>query len=341
MKGAEQFFGEPALNIRDFFSTGPEGRGVINILDSSSLINDPTLYSMFMMYLLSELFESLPEVGDQAKPKFVFFFDEAHLLFKGASKELVTKIEQVVKLIRSKGVGVYFATQNPSDIPDGVMNQLGNKIEHALHAYTPAEQKKVRAAAEGLRENPEFNTYETLMALGTGEAVVSFLGEDGVPSLAQKVYILPPQSQMGEISEDTRSSEIKSSVLYTKYAESYDSDSAYEFLKRKGVEDEEARAAALKAAEEEKEALKARQAAEKEEQRAKERAEREAQREKEKEARTVKTAAKSVGNSVAGTVGREVGKSVGSSFGKFGKTLGGNVGASIGRGIIGTLFKIK
>lgn len=362
MKGAEQFFGEPAINIRDFFSTGPEGRGVINVLDSSSLINDPTLYSMFMLYLLSELFETLPEVGDQAKPKLVFFFDEAHLLFHGASKELLKKIEQVVKLIRSKGVGVYFATQSPSDIPDGVMNQLGNKIEHALHAYTPAEQKKVKAAAEGLRENPAFNTYETLMSLGTGEAVVSFLAEDGVPGLAEKVSILPPQSQMGEISDVTREEEIKSSVLYTKYAESYDPDSAYEFLKRKGVEDEEAKAAAAKAAEAEKEALKAKQAAEKEEQKARDKAEKEAlqakakaereeqrekariekeeQRKKEQDNRRVKNAAKSVGNSVAGTVGREVGKSVGSSFGKFGKTIGGNVGASIGRGIIGTLFKI-
>ncbi|MBQ9443474.1 MAG: DUF853 family protein [Lachnospiraceae bacterium] len=338
MKGAEQFFGETAINIRDFFSTGPEGRGVINILDSSSLINDPTLYSMFMMYLLSELFETLPEVGDQAKPKFVFFFDEAHLLFNGASKDLLTKIEQVVKLIRSKGVGVYFATQNPSDIPDGVMNQLGNKIEHALHAYTPAEQKKVRAAAEGLRENPEFNTYETLMSLGTGEAVVSFLAPDGVPSLAQKVAILPPQSQMGEITESVRDSEIKSSLLYSKYAQSYDPDSAYEFLKRKGVEEEEAKEAARIAEAEQKEALKAQQAAEKEEQRALQKAEREEQRAKEKGGRAMKSAAKSVGNSVAGTVGREVGKSVGSSFGKFGKTLGGNMGASIGRGIIGTLF---
>lgn len=362
MKGAEDFLGEPAINIRDFFSTGPEGRGVINILDSSSLINDPTLYSMFMLYLLSELFETLPEVGDQAKPKLVFFFDEAHLLFDGAGKDLLTKIEQVVKLIRSKGVGVYFATQNPSDIPDGVMNQLGNKIEHALHAYTPAEQKKVRAAAEGLRENPAFNTYETLMSLGTGEAVVSFLGEDGVPSLAEKIAVLPPQSLMGEIGGADRDAEIKSSMLYSRYAESYDPDSAYEFLKRKGVEDEEALAAAKKAAEDEKEAEKARLAAEKEEQKAKlaaereaqrarereereeqkalEKAEREAQREKEREERRVKTAAKSVGSSVAGTVGREVGKSVGSSFGKFGKTLGGNMGASIGRGIIGTLFKL-
>lgn len=358
MKGAEKFFGEPAIDIRDFLSTGPEGRGIINILDSSSLINDPTLYSMFMLYLLAELFETLPEAGDLAKPKLVFFFDEAHLLFSGASKDLLSKIEQVVKLIRSKGVGVYFATQNPSDIPDGVMSQLGNKIEHALHAYTPAEQKKVKAAAEGLRENPEFNTYETLMALGTGEAVVSFLGADGVPGFAQKVAILPPQSQMGEIDEATRSREITGSKYHEKYVDPYDPDSAFEFLKRKGVEEEEARAAAEKAAAEEKEAEKARLAEEKEtekaqlaEQKAKEReerearkaqerAEREAAREKEKDARKVKTAAKSVGNSVAGTVGRELGKSVGSSFGKFGKTLGGNVGASIGRGIIGTLFKL-
>ncbi len=339
MKGAEQFFSEPAINIRDFFATGPEGRGVINILDSSALINDPTLYSMFMLYLLSELFETLPEVGDRAKPGLVFFFDEAHLLFDGASKELISKIEQVVKLIRSKGVGVYFATQNPSDIPDGVMNQLGNKIEHALHAYTPAEQKKVKAAAEGLRENPEFNTYETLMSLGTGEAVVSFLGEDGVPGIAKKISVLPPESQMGEISDGTRESEIKGSMLYSKYYEAYDPESAYEFLKRKGIEDEEAKAAALKAAEEEKAAMKAKQAEEKEALKAAEKARREEERAKANEQKAVKRAAKSVGSSVAGTVGREVGKSMGSSFGKFGKTLGGNLGASLGRGLLSTLFK--
>ena len=281
----------------------------------------------------------MPEVGDRAKPGLVFFFDEAHLLFDGASKELISKIEQVVKLIRSKGVGVYFATQNPSDIPDGVMNQLGNKIEHALHAYTPAEQKKVKAAAEGLRENPEFNTYETLMSLGTGEAVVSFLGEDGVPGIAKKISVLPPESQMGEISDGTRESEIKGSMLYSKYYEAYDPESAYEFLKRKGIEDEEAKAAALKAAEEEKAAMKAKQAEEKEALKAAEKARREEERAKANEQKAVKRAAKSVGSSVAGTVGREVGKSMGSSFGKFGKTLGGNLGASLGRGLLSTLFK--
>jgi DNA helicase HerA-like ATPase len=230
MKGAEQFFGETAINIRDFFSTGPEGRGVINILDSSSLINDPTLYSMFMMYLLSELFETLPEVGDQAKPKFVFFFDEAHLLFNGASKDLLTKIEQVVKLIRSKGVGVYFCTQNPKDIPDGVLAQLGNKVQHGLHAYSPSEQKAVRAAAQAFRENPAFKTYDTILELGTGEAIVSFLDEGGIPTMVQKVKVLPPQSAFGGITDADRDDAIKSSVLYGKYAEPEDPDSAYEFL---------------------------------------------------------------------------------------------------------------
>ncbi len=339
MKGAEDFFTEPAINIRDFFAVGPEGRGVINILDSSSLINDPTLYSMFMLYLLAELFETLPEAGDLDKPKLVFFFDEAHLLFSGATKELMTKVEQVVKLIRSKGVGVYFATQNPSDIPDGVMSQLGNKVEHALHAYTPAEQKKVKAAAEGLRENPEFDTYETLLALGTGEAVVSFLQDDGVPGVAQKVSILPPQSRMGMIDDATRDSEIKGSLLFTKYEQPYDPDSAYEFLQRRGLEEE---------ARKEKEAMEAAEAKERkaaEAAEAKQRAKEEEQerREAEREAKAAgnarKRAAKSVGSSVAGTVGREVGKTVGGSFGKFGKTLGGNLGASLGRGLLSTLFK--
>ena len=182
--GGDKFFGEKAIDIMDFFTFGDMGKGMINILDSSSLINNSKLYSTFLLYLLSELFERLPEVGDMDKPKMVFFFDEAHLLFNDAPKALLEKIEQVVKLIRSKGVGIYFCTQNPKDIPDGVLAQLGNKIEHALHAYTPADQKAVKAAAESFRENPAFNTYETIMSLGTGEAVVSFLGEDGIPGMA-------------------------------------------------------------------------------------------------------------------------------------------------------------
>ena len=362
MAGGDRFFSEPALNIMDLFSFDM-GKGMINIIDSSSLINNPKMYSTFLLYLLSELFERLPEVGDMPKPKMVFFFDEAHLLFNDAPKALLEKIEQVVKLIRSKGVGVYFCTQNPKDIPNGVLAQLGNKIEHALHAYTPADQKAVKAAADSFRANPAFITYETIQSLGKGEAVVSFLGEDGVPGMAQKVYILPPACSFGAIDDAKRDQVIKGSILYSKYYEAVDPDSAYEFLQRRGIEmeeeaqraKEEAEAAKLaekQAALEEKEAAKAAERAEREAQRAAERAEREAQRAAEKAQRDAereaaraeaekKRAVKSVGNTITGTVGREVGKSVGGKFGKFGKTLGGNVGASLGRGIFSTLFSSK
>lgn len=357
--GGDKFFGEPAVNIMDFFSFGDLGKGMINILDSSSLISNTKLYSTFLLYLLSELFERLPEVGDMDKPKMVFFFDEAHLLFKDAPKALLEKIEQVVKLIRSKGVGVYFCTQNPRDIPDGVLAQLGNKIEHGLHAYTPSDQKAVKAAAESFRENPAFNTYETILSLGTGEAVISFLDESGIPTVVEKTYILPPQSNFGSISEGQRDTLIKSSICYSKYAQEVDPDSAYEFLERRGIEEAEALAKAKEEAEaekqrikDEKEAEKQRERAEKEAAKAAEREAREAarkaeaeakaaQREKEKAEAEKKRAAKAVGNTITGTVGREVGKTVGGKFGKFGKTLGGNVGASLGRGLFSTLFSKK
>ena len=357
--GGDKFFGEKAIDIMDFFTFGDMGKGMINILDSSSLINNSKLYSTFLLYLLSELFERLPEVGDMDKPKMVFFFDEAHLLFNDAPKALLEKIEQVVKLIRSKGVGIYFCTQNPKDIPDGVLAQLGNKIEHALHAYTPADQKAVKAAAESFRENPAFNTYETIMSLGTGEAVVSFLGEDGIPGMAQKTYILPPQSSFGAIDSATRERLIKGNICYSKYYESIDPDSAYEFLERRGIQLAEEAAKAAEEAEaekqrekEEKEAAKQREKEEKEAAKAAEKAEREAakkaeaeakaaQKEKDKAEAEKKRAAKAVGNTITGTVGREVGKNVGKKFGKFGQTLGGNVGASLGRGIFSTLFGSK
>jgi len=356
-EGGDKFFGETALNISDFFTTGDGGRGMINVLASESLINSPKLYSTFLLWMLSELFEKLPEVGDLDKPKMIFFFDEAHLLFNGAPKSLVDKIEQVVKLIRSKGVGVYFCTQNPKDIPDGVLAQLGNKVQHGLHAYTPADQRAVKAAAESYRTDGDFDTYETIMNLGTGEAVISFLGEGGVPSVACKAYILPPQCSMGSITAERRDSLIKSSMLYTKYYEYIDPDSAYEFLQRQGIEEakrkeeEEAEKAAAKeaaakekeekkAAEKaEKEAQKAAEKEEREKQKAAEKAEKEAEKAKEKEEKKRKQAINSVGNSVSGTVGREVGKTVGGKFGKFGKTLGGNLGASLGRGLFSTLFK--
>ena len=346
--GGDKFFGEPAVNIMDFFTFGDAGKGMINILDSSSLINNTKLYATFLLYLLSELFERLPEVGDMDKPKMVFFFDEAHLLFKDAPKALLEKIEQVVKLIRSKGVGVYFCTQNPRDIPDGVLAQLGNKIEHGLRAYTPSDQKSVKAAAESFRENPAFDTYETILALGTGEAVVSFLGEDGIPQVAEKTYILPIQSSFDSISDGQRDTLIKSSICYSKYAEAVDPDSAYEFLERRGIEEAEALAKEKEEAEaekqrekEEKEAAKAAEKAEKEAAKKAEAQAKAEQREKDKEEAAKKRAAKSVGNSITGTVGREVGKTVGKKFGKFGQTLGGNVGASLGRGIFSTLFSKK
>ncbi|MBO6240748.1 MAG: DUF853 family protein [Butyrivibrio sp.] len=327
--GADKFFFEPALNIRDWFTTGEGGKGMINILDSTSLINNGTLYATFLLWMLSELFETLPEVGDLDKPKMVFFFDEAHLLFADTPKLLMDKIEQVVKLIRSKGVGIYFVTQNPRDIPDGVLAQLGNKIQHALHAYTPSDMKAVKAAADSFRENPAFKTADAIQELGTGEAICSFLDEDGTPTMAERVFILPPQSLMGSIDDSLREKEIKQSVLYSKYYEPEDPDSAYEFLERKGLADAEA-AAKLKA-EEEAAKLKAKEEAAKAKAKEKEEA---------AEARKKKQAAKSVGNAVAGTVGREVGKTFGGKFGKFGKTLGGNLGASLGRGILSTLFKI-
>lgn len=379
--GGDEFFGEPAVNIMDFFTFGDAGKGMINVLDSSSLINNTKLYSTFLLYLMSELFERLPEVGDMDKPKMVFFFDEAHLLFKDAPKALLEKIEQVVKLIRSKGVGIYFCTQNPRDIPDGVLAQLGNKIQHGLRAYTPSDQKAVKAAAESFRENPQFSTYDTILELGTGEAVVSFLGEDGIPIVAEKTYILPPQSNFGTISDSDRDRLIKSSICYSKYYEAVDPDSAYEFLQRRGLEEQAAYEQAVAEAEEaklrekeekeaekqrekeereearqkereekeaarqkereEREAARKAEAAAKAEQREKEKKEREEQRRKEKEEADKKRAAKSVGNTITGTVGREVGKTVGGKFGKFGKTLGGNVGASLGRGIFSTLFSSK
>lgn len=335
LEGGEIFFGEPALDIRDWMTCTPDGRGAINVLASDSLIGNGRLYSSFLLWMLSELFEKLPEVGDPEKPKMVFFFDEAHLLFHDISKPLLEKILQVVKLIRSKGVGVYFCTQSPRDIPDQVLAQLGNKVEHGLHAYTPSEQKVVKAAAASFRVNPDFDTYEAIQRLGKGEAVVSFLDEKGIPGVAQIAYILPPQSRLGAATEEERLAAVKASALYGKYAESYDPDSAYEFFVRLGLElqaqEEKSRAEEEKAAQE----AVLRKEQEKEEARIKKEQEKEAAKKQRERDRF----AKQVGNSVLGTVGREVGRNVGSAFGSIGKKVGGNLGATIGRGIIGTLFK--
>ena len=339
-EGGDIFFGETALSVTDWMSVDMSGRGMMHILNASSLINSPKLYATFLLWMLSELFEILPEVGDLDKPKMVFFFDEAHLLFADAPKELLSKIEQVVKLIRSKGVGVYFCTQNPSDIPGGVLAQLSHKIQHNLQAYSPAEQKGVKTAAQAFPANPDMNTYDTILTLGTGEAVVSFLDEKGVPTPAKKITVLPPQSSMNAIDAATMDHAVKASLLYAKYATPVDNFSAYEFLLRRGEEEAKAKEEALLAEEQAKTVAKeeaaAAKAAAKEEAAAAKAAEREAQ----KEAAARKRAVKSVGNSVAGSVGREVGKTVGSTFGQFGKTLGGNVGASIGRGLLSTILKL-
>ncbi|WP_061535164.1 helicase HerA-like C-terminal domain-containing protein [Collimonas arenae] len=230
-QGGEQFFGEPMLNIDDLIQTDGSGKGVVNILAADKLMNAPRLYSTFLLWMLSELFERLPEVGDLDKPKLVFFFDEAHLLFSEAPKPLLQKIEQVVRLIRSKGVGVFFVTQNPLDIPDTVLGQLGNRVQHALRAYTPRDQKAVQAAADTFRANPELNTAQVISELGVGEALVSFLDEKGRPNIVERAFILPPASQIGPITEDERNRLIAASIVAGVYEAAIDRESAYEILK--------------------------------------------------------------------------------------------------------------
>lgn len=235
-QGGELFFGEPDLDIFDWMRTDVYGKGMVNILHSVELVQNPTLYASFLLWMMSELFERLPEAGDLEKPKLVFFFDEAHMLFSDAPKVLVQKIEQVVKLIRSKGVGIYFVTQSPGDIPDGVLAQLSNRVQHALRAYTPSEQKAVRAAAQSMRPNPKFDTEDVIMELGVGEALTSFLDEDGVPGIAQRTSIICPQSLMAPTDEETRKLLMTRDGM-SKYDVSVDNYSAYEDIM--GVEPEE------------------------------------------------------------------------------------------------------
>jgi DNA helicase HerA-like ATPase len=230
-QGGDRFFGEPMLNIDDFMQTDGNGKGVVNILAADKLLNSPRLYAIFLLWMLSELFEQLPEVGDLDKPRLVFFFDEAHLLFNEAPKPLLQKIEQVVRLIRSKGVGVYFVTQNPLDIPDTVLGQLGNRVQHALRAYTPRDQKAVQAAAETFRPNPKLDTAQVITELEVGEALVSFLDEKGRPGMVERAYIIPPASQIGPISDVERSEIIANSLVAGVYEKVVDRESAYEKLK--------------------------------------------------------------------------------------------------------------
>lgn len=323
-EGGEIFFGEPALDIRDWMRTDADGRGYINILSSARLIQSPKVYGTFLLWMLTELFERLPEVGDLEKPRMIFFFDEAHLLFSDAPKALVQKIVQVVKLIRSKGVGVYFVTQSPSDIPDDVLAQLSNRVQHALRAYTPAEQKAVRAAARAFRVNPAFDTEQTLMELGVGEALVSFLDADGVPGVVERAKILPPQSLMGQADSARMQQLILADEFELKYRDSVDRESAYEILQQANAELEERRRQEAEEAAAEKQRQKDEAAAEKQRQKeevaaekarlreeaaaekAKQKANAAAQREAEKEAeKRRKTAQRAVTNAVS-SVARSV-----------------------------------
>ena len=357
-QGAEAFFTEPGLAISDWFQTGLGGKGMINVLDCRELVNSSVMYSTFLLWMLSELFTTLPEVGDLDRPRMIFFFDEAHLLFKDISKALRDKIEQVVKLIRSKGVGVYFITQSPKDIPDSVLAQLGNKIQHALRAYTPSDERAVKAAADSFRTNPAFNTKEALTALGTGEALISVLDEEGIPTMVKICRILPPQSKMGQIPEEERVQEALMSNLYLKYKDPVDPESAYEILERLNLQQAEAAAQAKRAAEEEKARLKEEARLQREQQAEEQRKERDRlkeeqrllreeqketerlEREAAKEEARKKQAMKTVASTAIGTVGREIGNTIGKTVGgTFGKRLGGNLGASLGRSILGTFLK--
>src|SRR5512139_26121 len=251
-QGAENFFGEPMLNIEDLMQTDSKGRGMINILAADKLMQSPKVYSTMLLWLLAELFEHLPEAGDLDKPKLVFFFDEAHLLFSDSPAALVDKIEQVVRLIRSKGVGVYFVTQNPADVPDKVLSQLGNRIQHALRAFTPRDEKAVKTAAETMRDNPALDEASVITELGVGEALVSFLDAKGRPGMVERAYIVPPQGQIGPITDAQRRQLMQTSLVAGVYDKSVDRESAYEKLKARAEQAAEAAAAEVEAKQQDK-----------------------------------------------------------------------------------------
>ena len=302
-EGGEQFFGEPALDIRDWMRTDSDGRGFINVLHAQRLMHSPTVYSTFLLWMLTELFERLPEIGDPDKPRMIFFFDEAHLLFADAPKALVQKIVQVVKLIRSKGVGVYFISQSPSDIPDDVLAQLSNRIQHALRAYTPAEQKAVRATAKAFRENPSFDAEQVLMELGVGEALVSFLDEEGIPGMVERAKILPPQSLMGPADEGKVEKLIVADEFDLKYRENVDRESAYEILARATEELALQRQREEEEAAAEKERLREEAAAEKARQKEIAAEEKAAEKRAAARSKAMQRAATNAANSVARAVG--------------------------------------
>ncbi|MEM9434070.1 MAG: helicase HerA-like domain-containing protein [Pseudomonadota bacterium] len=314
-QGAADFFGEPALDLEDMFTTDVQGRGQINILASDKLMSAPRLYATFLLWMLSELFETLPEVGDPDKPKFVFFFDEAHLLFDGAPDALVDKVEQVARLIRSKGVGVYFITQQPSDVPEDILGQLGNRVQHALRAFTPKDQKNLRRAADTYRPNPRFEVEDAIKEVGVGEAVTSFLIKKGMPGISERTLVRPPSSQLGPINKIERQAAINASPVAGKYETPLDRESAFEMLQKR----------AEKAAKEAEEAER---------------------REEEMEAREreYQTARRYTGKKVTRSTSRRTSSrrsdSVGTAFAKsMMRSIGTKAGTAIVRGVMGSLFK--
>ena len=318
-QGGEQFFGEPSLNILDFIQTDTQGQGYINILAADKLMNTPKLYATFLLWMLSELFEQLPEVGDMDKPKLVFFFDEAHLLFDNASPALQEKIEQVVRLIRSKGVGIYFITQNPLDLPESVLGQLGNRVQHALRAFTPKDQKAVKTAADTFRANPEFKVDQAITELAVGEALISCLDEQGTPQIVERGWVMPPYSSFTPITPEERQVIIGQSIVAGVYDQAVDRDSAYELLQKKVLQQSQQKQAdeLEKQQSKEQDALAKQQAKEqerfaKEQQKAAEKA----QRDREK-----------LTQDIVGTFAKSAARS-----------LGGSTGQKIVRGLLGSLF---
>lgn len=310
-EGGTQFFGEPALDISDLIKTDHNGKGMINILAADKLMNSPRIYTTFLLWMLSNLYENLPEVGDMEKPKLVFFFDEAHLLFNDMPQILLEKVEQIVRLIRSKGVGVYFITQNPADIPDRILGQLGNRVQHALRAYTPNDQKAVKVAANTFRPNPKFDTETAITELQTGEALVSFLDEKGAPNPVERAFILPPEGQVGPITPEERTRLIQSSLLYGIYEKDIDRISAFEIISEK-----------MKATDLQKQQLEQQKQREIE-QRERDKALREEEKRRRLEAKDdvfgglLKTVGRSVGRQVTSQIGRSITRTIlGAFFGK-------------------------
>lgn len=321
-QGGDQFFGEPALNIMDFIQTDTAGQGYINLLAADKLMNTPKLYATFLLWMLSELFEQLPEVGDLDKPKLVFFFDEAHLLFDNASPALQEKIEQVVRLIRSKGVGIYFVTQNPLDLPESVLGQLGNRVQHALRAFTPKDQKAVKTAADTFRANPEFKVDQVITELAVGEALISCLDEKGTPQLVERGWVMPPYSSFNPISPQERQELMKMSIVAGIYEQSLDRESAFEILQNKVAERQQQEAAAELA----KQQTKEQEVQAKQQAKAQERLAREQQKEAERAAKQ----REKLTQDIVGTFAKSAARS-----------LGGSTGQKIVRGLLGSLFGKK